>query len=290
MTEKEGTNPNEPKQEGNIYDRVIKESAEEMIALLIKETLDIKIANPVFLKENFPKTLEREVDFLFEVDSYDDPNYKRVLIHVEFQVKNDPNMLNRMEMYHNLIRAKYNLPIHHMVIYLGKGKSTMQDTLAEPLGFKGFTNVSISQFNTDSFLKSSNPMMVILSLLTGLEDAKTESEIEKVLGTIVARLQVVAPGDLPLSILRLKIMSKLRFKDPLTSNFFEKMNKLLSNFRYDMERDSFYIQGREEGREEGKIESILGLHKKGISTPIISEALNISEKRVQEIIKLGRKR
>ena len=49
-------------------------------------------------------------------------------------------------------------------------------------------------------------------------------------------------------------------------------------------------EGIEKGREKREIEAILGLHKKGISTPIISEALNISEKRVQEIIKLGSKR
>ncbi len=49
-------------------------------------------------------------------------------------------------------------------------------------------------------------------------------------------------------------------------------------------------KGRAEGIEKKEIESVLGLYKENISSPIIAKALNISEKRVQEIIKLGRKR
>ncbi len=45
-------------------------------------------------------------------------------------------------------------------------------------------------------------------------------------------------------------------------------------------------KGREEGREKKEIEAILGLHKNGVSITIISEALNITEKRIHEIIKL----
>ena len=47
-------------------------------------------------------------------------------------------------------------------------------------------------------------------------------------------------------------------------------------------------KAEKKAEKKGKIESILGFYKKGISTPIISEALNISEKRVQEIIKIGK--
>ncbi len=43
-------------------------------------------------------------------------------------------------------------------------------------------------------------------------------------------------------------------------------------------------EGIEKGIEKGKIESVLGFYQKGVSTTIISEALNISEKRVQKII------
>ncbi len=41
----------------------------------------------------------------------------------------------------------------------------------------------------------------------------------------------------------------------------------------------------EKGIEKGKTESVLGFYKENISPPIIAKALNISEKRVQEIIK-----
>ena len=48
-------------------------------------------------------------------------------------------------------------------------------------------------------------------------------------------------------------------------------------------------EGIEKGIEKGKIESVLGLHKNGVSIVIISKSLNISEKQVREIIKSGRK-
>ncbi len=47
-------------------------------------------------------------------------------------------------------------------------------------------------------------------------------------------------------------------------------------------------KGKVEGREKKEIEAVLGFYKNGISIDIISKSLNISEKRVQEIIKLNK--
>ncbi len=46
-------------------------------------------------------------------------------------------------------------------------------------------------------------------------------------------------------------------------------------------------KGRAEGIEKSRAESVLGLYKNGISIPTISKSLNISERRVQEIVKMN---
>ena len=51
------------------------------------------------------------------------------------------------------------------------------------------------------------------------------------------------------------------------------------------EADDILNKGKEKVREEKEIEAILGLHKNNVSISIIASALNISEKRIQEVLK-----
>jgi predicted transposase/invertase (TIGR01784 family) len=68
--------------------------------------------------------------------------------------------------------------------------------------------------------------------------------------------------------------------------FLKKLRDIASEQHTKMaDADDILNKGKEKGREEKEIEAILGLHKNNVSISIIASALNISEKRIQEVLK-----
>ena len=67
--------------------------------------------------------------------------------------------------------------------------------------------------------------------------------------------------------------------------FLKKLRDIASEQHTKMaDADDILNKGKEKGREEKEIEAILGLHKNNVSISIIASALNISEKRIQEVL------
>ena len=147
---------------GNIYDRIFKENARELFLPLIEKKLGFKIISYKAIPEKIQKTTEREADFLYKIKT---DGRKVFLLHIEFQNKNDPEMLTRMTEYHGLFHRKHKLPIHHVVIYLGKRKPTMRNKLREDEIFRGFDLISIYEMNPKDFLSSQVPSVIMLSLI-----------------------------------------------------------------------------------------------------------------------------
>ena len=78
------------KHEGNVYDKLFKENAEFVVLPLIKSQLGISVKSYKVLKDRFNRTIEREVDFLYEVQLEGNEN---MILHIEFQSSNDKNMI-----------------------------------------------------------------------------------------------------------------------------------------------------------------------------------------------------
>ena len=53
--------------QGNLYDRIFKENAETLFIPLIEQELGIKIISYKPLQEKMTKTIEREMDFFYQV-------------------------------------------------------------------------------------------------------------------------------------------------------------------------------------------------------------------------------
>ncbi|MEZ4885958.1 MAG: hypothetical protein R3E32_14585 [Chitinophagales bacterium] len=157
---------------GNLYDRIFKENAKALFIPLIEQELGIKIISYKPLQEKITKTIEREMDFFYQVVT--DEN-KTVLLHIEFQTQNDKEMLYRMGEYHGLAFSRYKLPIKHIVIYLGKGKPSMKTKLKDEEKFEGFELINIHELNTTQLLSSQIPEIVLLAMLSNYESERTES-------------------------------------------------------------------------------------------------------------------
>ncbi len=292
------------------FDWLFKENIKDFFFPLLTKQLNIKILNSIILDPQIHKTLlvKREVDFLCEVET---PKGKE-LIHIEFQTTNDPNMLNRIGEYHGFLLRQYDLPIRHVVIYLGAKKSTMLTQLDADTIYRGFDLIDLSTIDARALLSSEPSKLAFIAPLC----AMAEDEKEDILRISVGQLEQLSSSDhefredlhglfllLGLRPELTDLLSKIIDAMPITFDIVkhplfqrgrvEGIEKGIEKGRVEgIEKgiEKGRVEGIEKGIEKGRIESVLGFYKENISPPIIAKALNISEKRVQEIIKLGRKR
>lgn len=70
------------KQEGNLYDKIVKENIESIIPALMNSVLGFKVAKAEVIREKLQQTKEKEADALRIVT---DPNRQKFILHLEFR-------------------------------------------------------------------------------------------------------------------------------------------------------------------------------------------------------------
>ncbi len=96
----------EKNQETQAYDKIFKENIQSIILPFALKFLDIKDRRIEQVSESLNITTAREVDFLAKVFDKDAtaPEY---LLHLEFQTRQEKDMVLRMQEYHGIIQRKY---------------------------------------------------------------------------------------------------------------------------------------------------------------------------------------
>ena len=257
---------------GNIYDRIFKENARELFLPLIEKKLGFKIISYNAMPEKIQKTTEREADFLYKIKTQ---KKKVFLLHIEFQNKNDPEMLARMMEYHGLFHRKHNLPIHHVVIYLGKRKPLMRNQLREDEIFRGFDLISIYEMNPKDFLSSQVPSVIMLTLLTKFKEKRTEAVLRMVLNNI--KKYANQEKDLKKYLEQLLILARIRNLESITEKIIDDMP-----ITYDIEKDGLFkkgvLKGLEQGLEQGeKKGTIRGIEQTLLVIKCLKEGKTIKE-------------
>ena len=232
------------KKEGNLYDKIFKENAEKLFLPLVEERLGIKIKTFKPLKEKFQTTLEREMDFFYEVAPEQGMNF---LLHLEFQLKDDKEMIYRSAEYHGIALRRKQLEIKHIVIFLGKGQSKMQHTLPASQIFKGFDIINIHTLETNALLSSQIPEVILLAILSEFPP----SRLEAVLRLILLQLKQVCrhPTELSKYSKQLIVLARIRKFEDNAAKIIEDMT-----LGYDIETDYLFLRGTAKGKIEGKIE------------------------------------
>ena len=242
------------------------------------------------------KTIERETDFLYKITTKTD---KKLLLHIEFQSKNDSKMLLRMAEYHGLIFKKFQLPIQHIVVYLGKAKANMPNFLKEDEIFTGFELISINELAAEQFLSSQVPELILLAFLSKYE----KSETETILKTVIEQLKIKSSSENELKkyVSQLMLLTRLRKLDDLTVKILEDMPLTI-----DIEKDILYKKGIEKGIDIGVEKGIdigvekgidigvgkgiqmgvIALEKDGFSIEKIASVFEISIEKVKTILKI----
>ncbi len=227
----------------NEFDRVMQENLKTLSASAAHQVFGIDPANLIPRQRKMQRTLERETDWLFEVVDHDNGNY---LLHIEWQMTNDRHMGNRMLLYHALARITYRLPVRGLVIYAGMGKLNMPAEIKEYGLQYEYRVVDMKDADPESFLQSDMPGELLLAVLAG----RTEQEEKRaVVRKILYKLQSLLYPDgqeLKRKIAQLEILGKLRNIQHIIVEEEQTMPIV-----YDLKTDIRYLQGQEQGLEEG---------------------------------------
>src|SRR6201996_4728065 len=106
----------------NQYDKILRENIEAALPGLIKNLLGIHAVYTEELPDDIQHTKERKPDVLKKVtDKYG----QTFVLHIEFQVKDEPEMAMRMAEYYVMLVRRYNLPVRQYVIYIGPDNPIM---------------------------------------------------------------------------------------------------------------------------------------------------------------------
>jgi hypothetical protein len=265
------------------YDKIIKENLESLILPLARKVLNLpEPAGLVEIPDDIQQTVERKPDFLKLVT--DENGVGEYVLHLEFQTRNEADMLSRMLFYAALLYGKYKLPIRQYVFFIGNGRARMnRELIQDDLTFQYHIR-NIADVDYTVFLDTQQPEEVILAILGNLGS----EPIESVIGQILQRLRATAHDTQALGRFykQLEVLSKLRDAQEEVLNQLEAMP-----IYYDLETDIRYLQGKQKGidemidrlprailetRQETKGEDVRGLLQLGIlSVEQIATALNV---------------
>lgn len=262
---------------GQDYDKIFKENIEEIILPLAKKVLNIDPEGLEEIPDDLQHTIERKPDFLKKVVHKD--SKKDYILHIEFQVADEPEMVYRMLEYYALLLRDYEIELKQYVFYIGKGKAKMPTQVNHKKLQFSFELINMQEIDYHQFVNSSKPEEVILAILADFGKDKPQTVIDAILEKIL----IVTEPNLKRekTVRQLEILSKLR---KLQAQIIKSLNNMA--LTYDIKNDIRYKEGKLEGKEEG-IEmtiSVINLLNSKFSQKQIAENLKISLETVQKII------
>ncbi|MDZ7900255.1 MAG: hypothetical protein U5N85_19805 [Arcicella sp.] len=108
------------------------------------------------------RTKEREADFLKIITT---DKGEKFILHIEYQVANDSDMVHRMIDYWNLLVRKYSLQVEQYVIFLGNEKLIMRAKIDESNMKFHYRLINFKELDSQLFLQSTVAEEMILAIL-----------------------------------------------------------------------------------------------------------------------------
>ncbi|MCL4641316.1 MAG: hypothetical protein M5Z89_20125 [Olivibacter sp.] len=177
------------KSQANQYDKIFRENMEVVLPGIIKYLLKLDIIESEELPDDLQHTKESKPDLLKKVR---DVSNKIYVLHIEYQTKNEADMVFRMAEYSVMLQRRYRLPVKQYVVFIGSAKPKMVTTIAtEDLQFR-YNLIALSSVDYKIFLKSDKPEEKILAVLANFVN---DSPLE-VIVTILKEIKSASGGDL----------------------------------------------------------------------------------------------
>ena len=268
--------PNES-QQGNKYDKVLKEHLEITLPTVIKDILGLNLSVSEEIPDDIQHTKERKPDALKKVTDTDGNKY---VLHVEFQVPNEKEMVYRMAEYNIMLMRKYEIPIKQYVIFLKKNKPTMATSIdAENLKYN-YNLIRISEIDYKLFLRSENPEIKMLGILGDFG----QDDKDKAIQAIIDQVQEKSKSDFA----KKRYFQQLRIFVQLRTSIeqqFEQAMQSVSTF-FKEEKDFLYKKGEQKAQAkalEEKKEIARELKNKGLAIDFISKTVKLTIKEIEAL-------
>ncbi|GAB3505666.1 hypothetical protein GCM10027341_37640 [Spirosoma knui] len=253
------------------YDKIFKENIEAVIPSLMQTILGITAVSSEELPDDIQHTKERKPDVLKKVT---DTQGSTFVLHLEFQLVDEPEMVYRMADYHIMLARKYRLPIRQYVLFLGSGVPKMETSYESELMSYDFPLITFSNLDYHIFLKSNQPEEVVLGVLANFQGESPEV----VLHQIIRRVEETTKGDLALKryFSQLRVLAQLRnLGQTLRDLAMDSIAKFVS-----LEKDAAYMIAQE--KEQIKFVTNL-LIDSDFSVERIAKVAGVSAEFVKEV-------
>jgi predicted transposase/invertase (TIGR01784 family) len=242
------------------YDKIIKENIKEIMLPLARKVLNMpEPAGVVEIPDDLQYTIERKPDFLKLIT--DAAGNSLYILQLEFQTRDEPDMLSRMLFYAAQLYGKYKLPIKQYVFFIGNRPARMRRELTqEDMSFR-FHVRNVVEVGYQAFLETSKPEEMVLAILGNLGNDTPE----KVVSAILLALKSTVTDQLALGrfLRQLEVLSKLRNIQNEVIKQIEAMSIV-----YDLETDIRYLQGKQKGAEDALASGLIRGMKEGLQTGI----------------------
>jgi hypothetical protein len=251
------------KRQSSQYDKIFKENIEAIISSIMQNVLEITAVSMEELPDDIQHTKERKPDTLKKIT---DDKGNTFVLQIEFQVKNEDEMVYRMLDYYGMLERKYKLPVKQFVIFLGTGTPTMPTNLdREMLKFR-FPIVALSDLDYHVFLNSDKPEEIILGILANFKGENPENALKQIL----VRVKETTKGDFSLNryFNQLRVLAQLRNLELNLKNAMDSIAEYIKE-----ERDVLYLRGQE--RTEERIVSNL-LSKMSLTFEQIADVAGVT--------------
>ena len=228
------------KSQSSQYDKIFKENIEAVISSIMQNVLDITAVSMEELPDDIQHTKERKPDTLKKIT---DDKGNTFVLQIEFQVKNEDEMVYRMLDYYGMLERKYKLPVKQFVIFLGTGTPTMPTNLdREMLKFR-FPIVALSDLDYHIFLNSDKPEEIILGILANFKGENPENALKQIL----VRVKETTKGELSLNryFNQLRVLAQLRNLELNLKNAMDSIAEYIKE-----ERDVLFLRGLDKGQEK----------------------------------------
>jgi len=125
------------------------------------------------------KIEEKQADFVCKIT---DLKNKEYILHIEFQTSNHKEMHFRMLRYLTELHKMHNLPIIQLVIYLGKGKMNMQNSINlscynTKIDYQ-YKLVNIADLDCENFINSDKSELVLIGILCDFKNRDKRQVID----------------------------------------------------------------------------------------------------------------
>ena len=202
----------------------------------------------------------READVVAKLETRDG-NPKRVLIHIEIQLRPERKLNERMAEYYSLLRSRYQLPIFPIVVYLHGGRTNpaLQEYREELWGTEflrfRYNGVWLARLNAEEYLERGGP---VGAALAALMDRSNRSRRRELTSLRVSMLSRVVESGLD-EARELLLIDLIETYFPVSADQMESYQRLVSRKEHRKVQDveltwaeKLMEKGRAEGREEGR--------------------------------------